>query len=220
MTADKAKADTQAEHNAPRLYRLTGGAANSEPRVKLMTRVQAKALNSAFTDNRKWLFDPAAEPGEVTDKLPTNGHTFSAVLAKSVHAIALQTLSDAKGTAMRKVKIDGLSENHREWRGLSMCQIIRFCGHRGLKTPEAAKVCASVGLTPARGTLSIQLGKGRKREDLPEINAETAKELLGDLMPASSKADKADGKPKLSKAERKAARIAKRKAESKVSLAA
>lgn len=204
MTVDKAKADTQAEATLQRLYRLTGGD-GTDPRVRSMSRVEAKALNSARGDGRKWLLDPAAEPGEITDYKPTNGETFSKTVAASVHAQKLANLTDAQEIVMKKrSKNDGKSESGREWRGLSMCQIIRACGHRGMKLPEAQKVLNDVGLHPAKGTLTIQLGKGRKdRASVPELSNDQTRELFGDVKPPAGDA------PKLSKAERRAARKAK-----------
>lgn len=212
-----AQEKTQAENTELRLYRLSG---SGDVRVRSLTRIHAKALSEARTDGRKWIFDPAAEAGEVTDKPVSNGADWSKECSNSVRLQTLQAQqeSHAKGTEVKKNRKNtapaGLDESGKEWRGLSMCQVIRFCGSKGATLQQAKVICEKAGLSPAKGTITIQLGKGREFEKLPTLSPELAAELLGDVMPPP-----ADTKPKLSKAERKARRAERRAKQAKVGAA-
>lgn len=222
MTVDQAKADTAVETTLKRLYRLTG----MPTRLRSLTRAEAAALNGVRGDSRKWVLDPAATVEEITDEpIDVGDKNVLGRIAASVRRQGVQYLKDAheKETAMkvhatsgaRKAKrIPGLDDGAKEWRGLSMCQILRYVGHKGGTSPQGKAICERAGFVPAKGTVIIQMGKGRKGESVPNLSPELSAELLGDVLPpkGSGKAKKEKLADPTTKAERKAAKMARRAA--------
>lgn len=189
------------------IYRLIGpGLATTDadpanPRVRSFTRAEAKALNGSRADGRRWVLDPGAEPGEITDHKPDYApgefeKRFSDGLRKdAVNFKAARIQQEAIMASSSKAA-------RSDWNGLSQCQVIRFCGSKGLDKVRVRAICERIGLKPADGTISIQLGKGRMKEALPTLDDKIAAELLGDHAPAV----------KLTKSEKRARRAERRAA--------
>jgi hypothetical protein len=189
------------------IYRLIGvGAPN---RVRELTRDQALGLNVTIKGSgHKWVLDPGATPGEVNEPGIPN---ISSDERKRRHANGL--LRDRLETKAAQIQKEATTmakttTTRGEWNGLSQCQVIRICGSRGLDKVVTRQVCEKAGLKPADGTISIQLGKGRKHEDIPDLKPELLSDLLGEHLPKPKKKETAD-----ERRARKAARKAKRAAQ-------
>lgn len=210
-----------ANDQARKLYKLAG-----TQRVRMLTIDESKGLNVVLKGAGKaarWLHDPTLTMDEITDD-QINEITvpnFTQTLAESVRKQRVQYQQQAheKESAMKtastgrkakRIAIDGRDHDDNEYRGLSMCQIIRFAGSKGADKHQARAIVEKAGFEPAEGTITIQLGKGRKLEAVPNVSDELAAELLGDLLPPP--ADKATKGDKKMKKVRTAEEIAARKA--------
>lgn len=193
-----------AANDQAQLYRLVGGS-NKEPRVESLTRTQARARNGARSDGGKWIHDPAAESGEVTGAVLDI--TFAQQQANYRNGMMRDRLNNQAHTKTQKEAAMSAKSNksaRSQWNGLSMCQVIRVCGAAKVDKVTAKAILERAGFAPANGTLSIQLGKGKMKEDVPDLTDEVRTQLFGDLLPPAE-----THKPKRSKAERKARKAAK-----------
>lgn len=188
-------------------------------RSEILSPVQARVRNQ----NRKH----ASYPGQWTeDSNPTNviveprtplskmewQHAFSEGLRKDFETaaarakLAQETIvaKNATATAEKTETETGevTTRPRQEYKGIGMCALIRYCGHKGYDAAKTTAVLAAVGLTPGKATIHIQGKKGKDGDNVPTLSKELAEELkvIAGEIPAKEKAA-----PKAKKAAKPAA---------------
>ncbi|QOV89489.1 hypothetical protein [Humisphaera borealis] len=109
-------------------------------------------------------------PAEVTES-PTVDDAGPATEAVELARTDPVTAADPDGTA----KPEGRSRQH--WRGLGMCDFIRYAASIGWPKPAITAVAASLGFSPSPTTVHIQAKNGRDGRKVPTVKKELADEL-------------------------------------------
>lgn len=180
-------------------------------RIEWLSPIRAFARNRSRSDNRQWKIDPSAFADQVKESpIPASklewqrryaegirkDNETAAIRAKAQEEIEMKTKTE-KSEKSTAAKTEKAESTRAAWKGMGMCELIRYCGKKGFGKTKTLSLMKKLGLDPNPATISIQLRKGKNGENVPEM----AKELRGeftkfaDAIPNDEKkAPKAEGK--------------------------
>jgi hypothetical protein len=221
---------TTAATQVPAIYELD--LAGRDYRAEEMTAMKARVLNADRDRNSypgRWTQTNDATAAEVAVRrepmtaqarkdrfragLQADDTWFNTLTARKGKESDVSETTTEKTATTKKAKAPKAEKVEKGYNGHNQCSLLRYCGAKGFSKPKSRAVLEALGLSPADATVHIQVAKGAKGEQVPELDKETRvkiKEVAAGITDEKPvKKAKADGAAKGEKAKAPKAKKAK-----------